>query len=198
MRAIAAASAAWRRAHAIERGGQPRAVHRLQQVIERRELEGIDRVLIERGAEDHRGPRLAERRGDVEAAGAGHLDVEQHQIGRQLGDLLRRLHAVFRFADDFDVGMRAQQLLQPLARRLLVVDDQCPNHCQPQPQVPSLQGLHHQHRHVVLILPRAAELRERSSTGAQTSAALRSRQPSINVHQPLPRRTPRRRRRALR
>jgi hypothetical protein len=46
----------------------------------------------------------------------------------QLGDLFRRLHAIIRFADDFDIGMRAEQLLQPLARRLLVVDHQRADH----------------------------------------------------------------------
>ena len=38
-----------------------------------------------------------------------------------LGDQLRSLHAVLGFADHFDIGMRPQQLPQPLARRLLVV-----------------------------------------------------------------------------
>ena len=67
--------------HAIERGGQPRAIHGLQQIVERRQLERIDRVLIVGGAEDHRRPRPAERSRDIESACPRHLDVEQDQIG---------------------------------------------------------------------------------------------------------------------
>ena len=111
-----------RGADPIERRRQAGAVHRLQQVIERRQFERVDRVLIERGAEDHRRSRPAQRRRDVEPARARHLDVEQHEIGRELGDPFRGFNTVAGFADHFDVGMRAQQLLQPLARRLLVVN----------------------------------------------------------------------------
>ena len=118
---------------AIERRRQPRAVHRLQQVVERRQFERIDRVLIVGGAEDHRRPRLAQRRGDIEAARAGHLNVEQHQIRRQLGDPLGRLHAVVGLADDLHIGMRGEQLPQPLTRRLFIVHEQGANHVKPMP-----------------------------------------------------------------
>ena len=70
----------------------------------------------------------AERRGDLEPAAARHLDVEQQQIGRQLGDALDRLDAVLGLADDLDVGFAGQQLAQPIARRLLVVHEQRADH----------------------------------------------------------------------
>jgi hypothetical protein len=57
------------------------------------------------------------------------LDVEQDQVGRVLGDPFGRLDAVACLADDGDIGMRRQQLLQPLARRLFVVDQERANHC---------------------------------------------------------------------
>jgi hypothetical protein len=81
--------------------------------------------LIECRAKDDGGPRLAERSRDVKTAGAGHLDVEQHEIGRQLGDPFSSLDAVPGIADDLDVGVRGQQLPQPLTRGLFVVHEQC-------------------------------------------------------------------------
>ena len=110
-----------RRARArVERRVQPRAVDRLQQVVDRLQLERIDRVLVERRAEDDRGPRPAKRRRHFESAAAGHLNVEQHQIGRELGDALDRLHAVFGLADDLDIcapRAAAAAARAPAARR---------------------------------------------------------------------------------
>ena len=98
---------------------------------------------------------------------------------------LGRLHAVIGFADDLDIRVRAQQLLQPLARRLLVVDHQRPNH-QTQTRPRPDRRLHHHHRDVVLILPRAAIRANRvEHARRRRRRPLRSRQPSSNVHQPL-------------
>jgi hypothetical protein len=105
-----------------ERRLQSRPIHRLEQVVHRLQLEGIHRILIERGAEDDRGSRPAERRGHFETAAAGHLNVQQHQIGHELGDSFDRLHTIFGFANDLDIVDAGQQLAEPIARRLLVVN----------------------------------------------------------------------------
>ena len=109
---------------AIERRRQAGAVHGLQQIIERRQFEGVDGVLIVGGAEDHRRPRPAERRGHIKAAGARHLNIQQHDIGSELGDPLGGLHAILGFAGDLHVRMRRQQLAQPLACWLFIVNQQ--------------------------------------------------------------------------
>ena len=49
------------------------------------------------------------------------MNVEEHEIGHELGDPFSSLDAVFGVADDFHVGMRGQQLFQPLTRGLFVV-----------------------------------------------------------------------------
>ena len=115
-------------ADAIQGGGQARAVDRLQQVVDRRELEGVNRILVVCRAEDHGRPGRSQRRCDIESAGAGHLDVEQDQIRRQLGNSLGRLEAILGFTDDLDVAVGAEQLPQPLSGGLLVVHQHGANH----------------------------------------------------------------------
>jgi hypothetical protein len=113
----------WLLPHALERRRQAGAGDRLQQVVGRRQLEGVHRVVIEGRAEDDVRARLAERGRDVESGGARHLDVQEDDVRRDLGDALRRLAAVLGLAGDLHVGMRRQQLPQPRPRRLLIVHE---------------------------------------------------------------------------
>ena len=48
-----------------------------------------------------------QRRRDFEPGAARHLDVEEHQVGRQARDALHRLLAVLGLADDLHVGHSA-------------------------------------------------------------------------------------------
>jgi hypothetical protein len=63
----------------------------------------------------------------LQAAHSRHLDVEQHDLRLALRNELDRFHAVARFADHAGGHLGrdvAEQLLQPLAGRGLVVDDE--------------------------------------------------------------------------
>ncbi len=111
-------------AHPIEGGTKPRAIDRLEQVVDRMQFERVDRVLIVGRAEDDRRAWPPERRGHFEAAASRHLNVEQHEIRRQLVDALDSLHAVFRIADDFDFRDGREQLMKPDAGGLFIVHDQ--------------------------------------------------------------------------
>jgi hypothetical protein len=118
------------------RGGDTRGVphrpdqllasHGLQQVAHRLRLEGLERVLVVGGGEDHR-RRLVEGAqvaGRLDAVHARHADVEQHHVGREALAERDRLVAVRRLADDRDLAQVLEQVAQPLASRRLVVDDQ--------------------------------------------------------------------------
>ena len=56
--------------------------------------------------------------------GAGHLDVEEHEIGTQPLNRVDRLEAVGGFADQLEPILGREQHPQPLARQRLVVGDQ--------------------------------------------------------------------------
>ena len=101
------------------------AVERLQQVVERVDVERAQRVVIEGGDEDdERHARRADRLDDVEAGGAGHLHVEEHQVRLQPADGIDRLGAGRALGDDFEPVFRREQRAQPLARERLVVGDE--------------------------------------------------------------------------
>jgi hypothetical protein len=62
--------------------------------MQRVSLERLDRVFAVRGHEDHRWHTVrAHRLEDLEGVQARHLDVEEHQIRRQLADRRHRFGA---------------------------------------------------------------------------------------------------------
>src|SRR5204863_6732057 len=74
-------------ARALERIAEAIAIERLQEVIERPHLEGAKRVLIVRRYEDDQRHLLgADGLNHLEAVHLRHLDVEEHEVGRQLDD----------------------------------------------------------------------------------------------------------------
>ena len=74
-------------ARALQRLGEALAVERLEQVVERADLERLERVLIVRGDEDdERHPLAADRLDDLEAVHLRHLDVEEHEVRRVIVD----------------------------------------------------------------------------------------------------------------
>jgi hypothetical protein len=92
---------------------KPVPVHRLEQIIDRVDLEGLEREPIVGGHEHHRrhrlGPHLPAHPESVEAR---HLDVEEHQVGPIPADELDRLPAVGGLADHGEPGFLFQQLPQ--------------------------------------------------------------------------------------
>jgi hypothetical protein len=88
-------------------------------------LERPQRVLIVGGHEhDQRQVPWTGLLDDVEAAEAGHLHVEQDDVGTQRLDRTHRGNAVARLSDHVDVRHRAQHQPQAVARERLVVHDQ--------------------------------------------------------------------------
>jgi hypothetical protein len=105
-----------------QRFREPLRVHRLQQIVDRVDGESTQRMLLVGRDEDDL-DRLIEQLEHLEAVELGHLDVEEEEIGAQLGRGLDRLEPVGALRDDLDVGMRGEVLADEPARQLLVVDD---------------------------------------------------------------------------
>ena len=100
---------------------------RLEQVVERVNFEGAQRVLVVRGDEDD-DRRAVEQLQHFEAVELRHLDVEQEEVGIVLGDCLHRFESVRALGDDLAVLIRGQEFAQQLARRQFVVDDYGADH----------------------------------------------------------------------
>ena len=112
-----------------QRGGQALGAHRLEQIVERVQLERVHGVAVVRGDEDdaRRLLQAGEMARHLEAAHARHLDVEQEHLRAARRQQLDRLHAVARLAHHLRRQLRSdvfEQGLQALARRLLVVSDE--------------------------------------------------------------------------
>ncbi len=111
---------------------QTLAAHGLEQVIERPGLERADGVLVVGGHDDdHRQRSRRQAMDHVEAAQAGHLQIEQHQVGLQQGDLGQRFLAARCLARHGDIVEALQFLAQHLAGNRLVVNYQRSNRGHP-------------------------------------------------------------------
>src|SRR6516225_1605421 len=111
------------RAGAREGVVEARLRERLEQVVHRVQLEGLDRVLVVGGGEDYARAAAGQLQ-HLQAGQARHLDVHEHEVGVQRADLLDGIEAVLAFADDLDVRMPPQVFADQVARQVLVVDDQ--------------------------------------------------------------------------
>ena len=101
------------------------AIEGLQEIVQRMDVEGLEGVLVEGGHEDEeRQLLLAQRGDDVEAVGAGHLNVEKHEIRLASADGIDGRQAVVALADHLESLLTNEQHLQPLAGERLVVRDQ--------------------------------------------------------------------------
>ena len=107
---------------------EPRLVDRLQQVVDRVDLERLDRVLIVGGDEDdvRRRLRVDHAPRHLETGQPRHLDVEEHDVGLQSLDRAQRLDAVAGLPDHLDAADLAEQIAQLVPRELLVVDQDAP------------------------------------------------------------------------
>ena len=102
---------------------QARLAERLEQIVQGVDLKGPDGVLVV-GRDKDDGRRVCQRLDDAKAVQARHLDVQQHQVGRQRLDRLHRLEPVDRFADHLHALQAAQHPPEPLPCRGLVVYDE--------------------------------------------------------------------------
>ena len=117
---------------ALERERKAILRDRLEQIVDRGDLERPDRILVVRGHEDHRWhPLCSNGLDDRKAVGSRHLHVEEHQVRLLLANEGDRLSSVSRFRDGFDLRLTAEQPLQPLARERLVVHDENPQSHRP-------------------------------------------------------------------
>ena len=106
----------------LERLREPLPAHRLQQVVDRAHVERRDGIaVVGRDEDDVRD--VARSLQDVEARALGHLHVEEAEIGRGLVDQPDRGFRIGGLARELEVRVCVEQLLHPLARRPLVVDD---------------------------------------------------------------------------
>ncbi len=110
---------------AYERFVEALAVERLQQVVERVDVEGAQRVVIERRHKhDERHARRTDGLDDLETARAGHLDVEEDQVRLQPPDGIDRLGPGGALGDDLQPVFRREERAQPLASKGLVIGDE--------------------------------------------------------------------------
>ena len=106
-----------------ERLVQAGGIDRLEQVVHRVHLEGVQRVLIERGHEDHvrgSGARRYLAR-DLEPRQSRHLDVQKDHVGLEIFEHADGGDAVVSLADDLHVTSLRQEEAQLLPRELLVI-----------------------------------------------------------------------------
>ena len=114
------------RAHAAKRLRQPFRPERLEQVVDRVDLERLQRVLVVGGDEHHRDV-LLDQLEHLESVQFRHLHVEQQQIRLEVGDGLDGFEAVRALGDHFHPRFLFEVLAENGARRRLVVHD-----CHPQ------------------------------------------------------------------
>ena len=112
-------------AHAIERDVETRVLDRFQEIVERVGFERTQRILIVRGHEN-RQRHLRRRHGSqkLETVDAGHLHVEEHEIGLVFGNREERLAAVAGLGDDLDIGMACQPERESAPGEGFIVNDQ--------------------------------------------------------------------------
>ncbi|MNL06833.1 hypothetical protein D3C87_1274820 [compost metagenome] len=97
---------------------------RLDEIVHGLALEGVQRVLVEGGDEDH--PRVGlDALRHLQPGQPRHLDIEKGHRRRQLCDGLRGLHAIGRLPHDAQLGPQPLQLAaQVRAQVFLVIGDQ--------------------------------------------------------------------------
>src|SRR5262245_61175030 len=109
-------------AGAAEDDREPLVRERFQEIVERELFEGLQRVAIECGDEDHHWHRARlEPPQYFEAVDLWHLDVEKQDVGLMPADGLDRLCAVTALRDDLEIILPRQQQPDRLPRQRLIV-----------------------------------------------------------------------------
>ena len=115
-------------ARALQRVGEPLAVERFEQVVERADLECAQRVLIVGGDEDDQRHALAADRFDhFEAVHLRHLNIEEDEIRLVIDDGGHGFFSVAALRDDLDIAFTGQQRGKSLPREWFIVHDQRPD-----------------------------------------------------------------------
>ena len=118
------------RARALERFLEARLIERLEQEVERVDLERANRVsVVRRDEDDRRQARRIEILDDLEAVHARHLHVEEDEVGLRALDRLDGARSVGADGDDLDVGLHLEERLDAVASKLFVVHDHGANLC---------------------------------------------------------------------
>src|SRR5262245_57904761 len=100
------------------------AVDRLQKIIDGTRLERLNRVLVERGDNNHERQTALQPPDYVKPAQSRHLQIEKYKVRLERGDQIERFLAVARFADHFEIAMVLQLVTQHLSGNGFVVDQQ--------------------------------------------------------------------------
>src|SRR5688500_16351208 len=79
--------------------------NRLQQIVNRIDLECLECVLIERGCKDDQGLRFAKLLQQFEAGHAWHLDIQEQHIGTECSDVCQGVGGVIALADNIHAVM---------------------------------------------------------------------------------------------
>jgi len=106
--------------------GDAGLVEGFQNVVYGVDVEGLHGVLVEGGGEDNvRDFELAldQLFEDAEAVEAGHLDIEEEEVGGMLFDEIDGFEAVFALGEKIDFGEGFEEEGQLFASGLFVVDD---------------------------------------------------------------------------
>ena len=101
-------------------------IERLEQVVDRIDLEGLDRVLVVGRGEDDLGQRdflVEQLLDDAEAVEAGHLHVEEDEVGAAVLDQADGFEPVLTLGYDVDLAGVFEQVGKLVAGELLVVDN---------------------------------------------------------------------------
>ena len=115
-----------RTADAFDGEGEAVAFDGFEEVVEGFEFEGFEGVLVVGGTEDDGGQRdavFAEFVDDAEAVEAGHLDIEEDEVGFEGFDAFDGFEAVVGGTDDVDFGEFAEEEGEFVDRRGLVVGE---------------------------------------------------------------------------
>ena len=103
------------------------AVEWLEQIVDCVDLKGADGVLVEGGGEDDlRQRHLAVEQffEDGESVEAGHLDVEEDDVGLVGADELYGFDAVGALRENFDSAGALEEILQLLTCEGFIIDDE--------------------------------------------------------------------------
>src|SRR5215469_15280683 len=126
---VEAARALMAAPHARHGGLEARIIEGLQQIVDRADLEGFERIVIVGRHEHDERQILRSQRARQRHAGHGiHLDVEEQHVRRLLADRLERGAAVAVLADHPQVRLPLAALAHRTPRCRLIVDDDDVHH----------------------------------------------------------------------